>query len=154
MVMTPASAPAKSDQDFVPLVRVLLGAFRAAEHAAVDTLRESGLTVAGPAAWNLLRALPEKGTRASHLARELGVSKQAIGQTVRDLERAGLVMRRKDPSDRRALVLVATDAGRAAAATGEKALRAQEEKFATLLGRTRVKALRATLEELEAGLSG
>ncbi len=88
-MVTPAPAPVKSDRDFVPLVRVLLRALRAAEHAAVETLRESGLTVAGPAAWNLLRALPEHGARASHLAGELGVSKQAIGQTVRVLRPDG-----------------------------------------------------------------
>lgn len=148
MVTNPATGAAPQRQEFVPLVRVLQRAFRTAESAAVETLRDAGLTVAGPAAWDLLRALPEEGTRASHLARELGVTKQAVGQAVRDLERAGLVARRKDPSDRRALVLVATDAGRAAAGKGERALQAQEEALATSLGRTRLRALRETLREL------
>ncbi len=148
MIATPGPGSAPRADDFVPLVRTLLRAFRAAEHAAVQALREAGLTVAGPAAWDLLRALPENGVRASALARDLGVTKQAVGQTLRELEKAGLVERVRDPDDRRALIVRATEAGQRAAEEGEGALRAQEALIAEALGRTRLKALRATLDEL------
>ena len=153
MTPTRTEAAAEPRHDFVPLVRTLLRAFRAAEGAAVESLRAAGLPVAGPAAWDLLRALPEDGIRASTLSRELGVTKQAVGQCLRDLEKAGLVQRRKDPTDRRALIVLATDQGTQAARAGERALREQEAEVADVLGRTRLRALRATLEELESHLS-
>ena len=154
--MTPTPPPRReaARDEFVPLVRSLLRAFRAAEQDAVEALRGAGLPVAGPAAWDLLRALPDEGTRASNLARDLGVTKQAVGQSLRELEKAGLVERRRDPSDRRALVVVATEAGRFAAVSGEAALRDLEVSLADLLGRTRLKALRATLDEIADGAGG
>lgn len=61
----------------------------------------------------LLRAIAADGpVRASDLADAQGVDKSTISVQVRRLEQRGLVTRRADPADRRAVLLSATTAGR------------------------------------------
>jgi DNA-binding MarR family transcriptional regulator len=55
--------------------------------------------------------LDSTGTRSVEIARRMGVSKQAIGRMVRDLEAAGLVVQRPDPDDGRATRVVFTPEG-------------------------------------------
>ena len=147
--MSGAHRPAgdKGDETFSPLVRTILRSFRAADEVAMRALRGAGFRGTGPAAWYLLSAIPEGGGRASSLARELGVTKQAVGQALKELQREGYVTKEADPDDRRALRVKPTEEGLAMASAGRNALQAQEARWAEELGRTRLKALRATMEE-------
>lgn len=133
--------------DFLPLVRTLLRGFRAVDQVASEALASAGFVGSGPAAWYLLHSIPEDGGRASRLARELGVSKQAVGQSLDELQKEGYVTRERDPRDRRALTVRRTDRGEAIVAAGEAALLEQERAWGQVLGRTRLRALRATMEE-------
>lgn len=142
-----STPPPEPEEGFSPLVRTILRSFRAADEVAMRALRSAGFRGTGPAAWYLLASIPEQGGRASALARELGVSKQAVGQALKELEKEGYVEKETDPDDRRALRIRTTAQGKAVAAAGEKALLAQEERWGEELGRTRLKALRATMEE-------
>lgn len=54
------------------------------------------------------------GTTAAAIAEAVGLSHVAIGKTVRELMRAGLVAARRDPADGRRTVLTLTPAGQAA----------------------------------------
>lgn len=139
-------------QPFVPLARTLLRAFRAADQATMDALAQAGFRGNGPASWELLRALPTAGARASALARKLGVTKQAVGQVLKELERRGYVIREADPADRRARRVRPTEAGRRVVEHGERILRAEEGRWAEALGRTRLRALRLALDDLAAEL--
>lgn len=133
--------------DFLPLVRTFLRGFRAVDQVASDALASAGFHGSGPAAWYLLHSIPREGGRASRLARELGVSKQAVGQALDELQKAGYVTRERDPLDRRALTVRRTQRGEAVVDAGEAALLAQERAWAQVLGRTRLRALRETMEE-------
>ena len=63
-------------------------------------------------AW-LVRAIVAAGSvRVSDVARMQGVDKSTISPQLQRLERRGLLERTADPSDRRAVLLHATDAGR------------------------------------------
>lgn len=71
------------------------------------------------------------GVRQGALADELGIEPPSIVPLVDQMERAGLVERRIDPSDKRARTLHLTDAGRALAQTAEERSREiREELFA------------------------
>jgi DNA-binding MarR family transcriptional regulator len=59
----------------------------------------------------LLTNVDVQGTRLTALAEQVGVSRQAIGNLVRDLEQQGYVMRTVDPTDRRAFIVTLTEAG-------------------------------------------
>ena len=98
-----------------------------ANHAAqvfnriVDAaLREHGLSMALLAP---LLILEKQGALLQRdLVNALGVGQPALVATLVKLEVAGLIVRRTDEKDRRASRLTLTEAGRAAAATGEAIL--------------------------------
>ncbi|MEC9397354.1 MAG: MarR family transcriptional regulator [Myxococcota bacterium] len=93
-----------------------------------------------------------EGTRMSVLAERVGVSKQAIGQWVDELEEMGLLERVADPDDGRAkLVRFARDGE--SLIDGVRALIAIEQEFSRVLGEERWQelgeSLAVLLEELE-----
>jgi DNA-binding MarR family transcriptional regulator len=58
------------------------------------------------------------GTRITELARRAEITKQAVGQLVSDMERAGYVERFADPDDQRAKIVKLTQRGRDAILDG------------------------------------
>jgi len=59
----------------------------------------------------ILPHVDSAGTRLTALGDRAGITKQAAGQTVRDLERLGYVIRAPDPSDGRASLISLTRRG-------------------------------------------
>jgi len=59
----------------------------------------------------LISNLDIAGTRISTLAQRAGVSKQAMGQLVADLEERGFIQRAPDPEDKRATLILFTEMG-------------------------------------------
>lgn len=62
------------------------------------------------------------GSRITDIAARAGISKQAVGQLVDELEALGYVRRAPDPHDARARLVTYTEAGRAAMFDGLAAL--------------------------------
>lgn len=139
---------------FDPLSRLLLEAYRAVGRAAGGALSQAGGPDVTPAAWRLLVRLGPDGARAAALARELGMSRQASGQLVAELERAGYVERKQDPQDGRARKVRLTSSGEVLVREGRAALETLEARWAERLGRARFRALRQTLRELEGVAAG
>jgi len=82
------------------------------------------------------------GTRLTELARRMGMSKQAAGQLVGELESMGVVERVADPQDGRAkLIRFAQEDGRLVLFDGLAVLMEFEAELAEELGRERVDAL-------------
>ena len=88
------------------------------------------------------------GTRISVLARCAGMTKQAMGQLVRDLEGLGYLTLGPDPSDRRAKLVTYTDSGRRLAADFDASLREVQSEFKKALGKGGLKELRKLLAKL------
>ncbi|WP_285498977.1 MarR family winged helix-turn-helix transcriptional regulator [Actinokineospora sp. NBRC 105648] len=82
------------------------------------------------------------------LAQRLGVDKTVMTYLIDDLERAGLVERHPDPADRRARLLVATDAGRERLVETGAALRSAEEHILAPLAEDERHVLRELLRKL------
>ncbi|HWJ82992.1 MAG TPA: MarR family winged helix-turn-helix transcriptional regulator [Nocardioides sp.] len=74
------------------------------------------------------------GTRLTQLAGRAGMTPQAMGELVDELEELGYVVRRPDPSDRRAKLVVLTERGRACVAAGRATIEGIEEQLDELLG--------------------
>jgi len=89
-----------------------------------------------------------EGTRQTELARLVGISKQAIGQLVDDLERWDLVTRQPDPDDRRAKLVVWTEHGQASMMRGLAHLREIERELAAVVGTAHWQHLREALLRL------
>ena len=99
----------------------------------------------------LLNALGPDGGRITALAAELGMTKQAMGELVDDLESNGYLERTADPSDRRARVIRYTDKGRAALAMAYEIIPAIEREYAERVGVDRYREVKSTLAELVDG---
>src|SRR5262245_41908291 len=91
--------------------QLLLKAARLWNEQALARVEASGVTGFRAAHTRLLPHISPEGIRLSDLAERVGISKQAIGQLVDELERQGVVAREPDPDDGRALRVRYTDRG-------------------------------------------
>ena len=96
----------------------------------------------------LLNALGPEGSRITALAAELGMTKQAMGELVDDLETSGYITRTNDPDDRRARLVVFTEKGELAFERAFVILGEMEKEYAALVGVQRYADARATFDEL------
>ena len=88
------------------------------------------------------------GTRLSELARGANMSPQAMGELVDELESLGYVVRRPDPRDRRAKLIVLTRKGKACVEAGRITIQNLEDEITRRLGQQGHDRLRRMLEKL------
>jgi DNA-binding MarR family transcriptional regulator len=88
------------------------------------------------------------GARLTALADRSGLTKQAVGEAVGDLERLGYVERVPDPDDRRAKIIRLSRRGGEAAAVAEEIFADIERRFADEVGDERFDQFRDTLRRL------
>lgn len=88
------------------------------------------------------------GSRLTDLARRANMSPQAMGELVDELEQLGYVVRRPDPTDRRAKLIVLTRKGRACVAAGIATIDGIEQQLADRLGERGHRQLRSLLTKL------
>lgn len=85
------------------------------------------------------------GTRLTELARRMGVSKQAVGQLVGELEEYGVLERVPDPTDGRAKLVRFTAAGQRSLLDGIAVLNELEQELMQRLGPRRMRSLHTGL---------
>jgi len=88
------------------------------------------------------------GSRLSELARGANMSPQAMGELVDELESLGYVVRRPDPRDRRAKLIVLTRKGKACVEAGRSTMKDLEDEITRRLGQQGHHPLRRMLEKL------
>ena len=118
------------------------------EVAQAQVNREAGRRLLTPALVRLLPHLSRDGVRPTALARRVDVSKQAVGQALRALERLKFVELVIDPADGRARLVRLTVAGAAAYEHGHDVLAFYEAALATRIGVRRVDAVREGLARI------
>lgn len=96
----------------------------------------------------VFRYLDTDGSRLSELAERAGMSKQAFGEHIANVEALGYVVRVPDPEDGRAKLIVPTPRGREVVVLGRRIFVDLEREWAEAIGEDRVGALREILEEL------
>lgn len=114
---------------------VLLGlAFQLLLAEFNDRVAEAGYPDLRPVHGLAFQALGPAGATSSELATRLGVTKQAAGQLVDDLERRGYVRREPHPAGGRRKLVVLTDAAHAHLGVAGRLLHGLEAELATRLG--------------------
>ena len=88
------------------------------------------------------------GSRLTELARKAGMSPQAMGELVDELVDMGYVLRRPDPDDGRAKLIVLTERGWNAVAAGRQTIEGIEKQVTEILGEHGHRELRRLLSEL------
>lgn len=137
------------DSPTPPLLGLLLRLANQRWSAEMDAeLERRGVRGLTAAHARVLPFVPPEGASVQALAVKANVRKQTMAQSVDQLVAAGLVERRPDPADRRASLIVLTDAGRAITPASHDAGRAVEQVWAAALGDERLEELRSALIEL------
>ena len=89
-----------------------------------------------------------EGSRLTELARKANMTSQAMGELVDELVDMGYVVRRPDPGDGRAKLIVLTKRGRDAVAAGRQTIDGIEEQVTEILGEPGHRELRRLLSKL------
>ena len=96
----------------------------------------------------LISNLDVEGTRITILADRAGVTKQAMGQLVSELETRGYIQREPDPEDKRAALIKFTDLGWQFLQDAFEVKQEIEAEYAAILGEESMRQLRSLLEHL------
>ena len=139
------SSDRSPDADFGLLFAL---AFRCYVTHLHDRLEAQGFTPVRSAFGPVLRNLRGRRVTLSALARDLGITKQAVARVVDDMRAAGLVEQLPDPSDGRARLLALTARGDAMVDAAIEIGTAYEQRLAEELGAAPARALRAGLERI------
>lgn len=123
-------------------------AHRHVEHRVVEHLWACGYDDITLAQGRVAARLGEHGTRLTELAEAAQVTKQTAGYLVDQLERAGYVERRPDPTDARARLVCLSDRGRAVQREARTVERRIAREWSRHLGADRYRELRTMLAEL------
>jgi DNA-binding MarR family transcriptional regulator len=91
------------------------------------------------------------GSRLTDLARRAGMTPQAMGELVDELEELGYVVREPDPTDRRAKLIVLTGRGRDCIAAGIATIDGIESRLDEALGERGHRQLRRLLGKILTG---
>jgi DNA-binding MarR family transcriptional regulator len=97
---------------------------------------------------SVFRCIDAEGSRLTALAERSGLTKQAIGEVVVELERHGYVERTADPDDRRAKIIRLTERGIKGQVAAARILEDIEQRWDRHLGQDQIARLRRTLEEV------
>jgi DNA-binding MarR family transcriptional regulator len=99
---------------------------RAAERWYTEALKPSGLT---PKHLGVLFEVRAQPTSQQALIDSIGVDPSKLVGLLNDLEADGLIVRRRDPEDRRRHIVEVSKEGRASLAAAERAVKEVEEKL-------------------------
>lgn len=135
-------------QPSAPLIGLLERAARAMVADMVRSAAERGFPEVRASHNAVFATLAAEGSRVSDMAAQAGITKQSVGEMVRDLEQAGLVEIRPDPTDGRAKIVRYTKRGWQCVRSGESHIRSVDALLASTLGADRMADLRVMLTEI------
>ena len=116
---------------------------------ATDMMLEAhrrGHTQIRPSHDPVFATLPSAGARASDMAQRAGITKQSMGEAIRDMAELGLVQMTPDPEDRRAKLVTFTDAGLEVAKDGKRHMYELEQEWKDKFGAENYEIAREVLE--------
>ena len=132
----------------IPLPGLLSIAQEAVEAEVFARLNESGYPELRPAHACVFGTIGPDGDRLTSLADRAGMTKQAVGEVVSELERLGYVKRVPDPRDRRAKTIRLTERGLEAWVFGHALIAEIQERWSKRYGKQRVDDLMELLVEI------
>lgn len=128
--------------------RLLLQAHRAFSARAIALLNQRGYHSLTMAHIALLPHIDDSGTRVTTLADRSGMTKQGMGQLVKELEIQGFLERRPDPSDGRASLVTFTGSGLEMLRIAVTITQQIELEYQVILGEDRLLAFKGMLRDV------
>jgi DNA-binding MarR family transcriptional regulator len=124
--MSSVPLPRLGDKPFIALVD---RANRALQADMVRTGHDRGHPELKPAHNSVFGTLLPDGSRAAEMATRAGITRQSMGEVIREMVELGILEMRPDPADRRAKLVTYTEYGRVVASHGYEHLRELEQRF-------------------------
>ena len=112
---------------------------------ALKYLRESGFPMIKSADAHVMRTMRFEGSRITDMARNAGISKQAMSKLVAVFIANGFLTWADDPRDKRNRLVSVTDAGRELLTCGIAALHRAEKDIADIIGADELEKFRLVL---------
>ena len=112
---------------------------------AVAELRARGHQDVRASHLSVVRNMDANGARITELARRAGMTKQAMGQLVRELRDHGYLALATDPVDRRAKMVTFTESGQRLARDAADSVAEVQAEFKRAVGKRGMKQLRRLL---------
>ncbi|MFI6489771.1 MarR family winged helix-turn-helix transcriptional regulator [Streptomyces sp. NPDC050564] len=122
--------------------------YRALENRVFAALAEAGFDDFTPAQARVMQRIGPNGTRLTDLAEQAQVTKQTAGFLVDQLEKAGYVRRRPDPTDKRARLVCLAERALATQPIAAGVVAEVEKEWEAHLGKRRMTQLRQALTML------
>ncbi len=135
-----------------PLIALIHRANRDLQADMVRQARAAGYEQAKPAHNSVFATLPVAGARTADLAARAGVTRQSMGEVVRDLVDGGVLEMQADPDDRRAKLVTYTEAGLEQVRVGRAHILDFDERMVAELGADGYECLRDGLAAIVAVL--
>ena len=132
----------------IPLIALVHRAGRELQADMVRNARERGWADAKPAHNSVFGTLGLEPARASDMAVSAGITRQSMGEVIRELVELGIVEMTPDPTDRRAKLVSYTESGRQEALEGGDHIADFEERMVAELGAEGYEQLRTGLEKI------
>ncbi|HWJ66292.1 MAG TPA: MarR family winged helix-turn-helix transcriptional regulator [Nocardioides sp.] len=139
---------------FEPFIALAEKAARALRNDMLLSAHRAGHTQIAPAHNAVFATLPPEGARAADMAARSGITRQSMGEVVRDMVRLGLLEMAPDPSDRRAKIVRFTEHGKVVAQAGFDHILALEDALREELGEADLETTRRVLRRVREMLAG
>lgn len=138
--------------DYKPLIGLVDRANRALQADMVQTLHRRGHPEIKPAHNSVFGTLAADGSRAIDMAERAGITRQSMGEVIREMVGLGILEMRPDPEDRRAKLVTYTEHGAWVATDGYEHLIELEELFRAEFGGAEYDIARDVLARIAAVL--
>ena len=125
---------------------------RVAEQRLMQKMVERGYRGLRPTWVQVLPHIGPDGTRIVDIARQQGISKQAIGQLVSEIESQGYLLRIADDRDQRSRRIALSPRGLSLIAEAAEITDSVEQEFSSLIGPDKLQQLSRLLRRLFLGL--
>ena len=120
--------------NFVPMIALAEKAARALRADMVRHAHARGHTELQPAHNAVFATLPPEGARAADMAVRAGITRQSMGEVIRDMVRIGFLEMAPDPSDGRAKIVRFTEFGATFAQEGYDHIVELDQRFREKFG--------------------
>jgi len=132
----------------IPLIALVYRANRALQADMVDEARARGWDHAKPAHNSVFGTLGFEGARPAELAARAGITRQSMGEVIRELVDFGILEMEPDPNDKRAKVVRYTELGIRETQQGGDHIVDFEERLIAAIGESEYENLRTGLEKV------
>ncbi len=131
-----------------PLIALVDKANRALQQDMVQQAHARGYPEIKYAHNAVFGTLQESGSRATDMADRAGITRQSMGEIIREMVGLGILEMRPDPDDRRAKLVTYTTYGLKTARAGYQHIIELEQQFAEEFGDKQYEIVRDVLERL------